>query len=123
MTGHDSRLPAEDDYWHELAGRISTDAQPMLRDYHAHRGVWWSDLAGACPALLVVALLALGGAAITVTATPVEARGADADLAIGPSLMSVVEPDDALARTLLESAEPPRVETLLPVMSAARRQP
>ena len=118
MSSLGSRLPEETGYWDELAGRITADADPFLRESYARQGVWWSSLARGCPALVATALIAatlvaltLGGGAETATA------------ATTSPVMQAIEPDDALARRFLAEKVPPPVEILLPLMTDSGRTP
>lgn len=116
MSSLGSRLPEETDYWDELAGRITADADPFLRESYAHRGVWWSSLARGCPALAATALIAAIVVALTL------GGGAEpATAATTSPVMQAIEPDDALARRFLAERVPPPVEILLPLMTDSGR--
>ena len=116
MSSLGSRLPEETGYWDELAGRITEDADPFLRESYARQGVWWSSLARGCPALVATALIAT-----TVVALTLGGGVETATAATTSPVMQAIEPDDALARRFLAEESPPSVEILLPLMNDSGR--
>lgn len=117
MSSLGSRLPEETSYWDDLASGITADAEPYLGEYHARRGVWWSSLARQCPALVATALIAV----MVLVLSP--RGGAEPGSATASPVIRAIEPDDALARRLLEGDAPPSGEILLPLMSGSGRSP
>jgi hypothetical protein len=106
MSSLRSRLPEETDYWDDLAGRITADADPFLQEYHAHRGVWWSSLARQCPALVATALIAA-----TVVALTLGGGAEPATAATTSPVVRAIEPDDELARRFLSEDAPRAVSS------------
>ena len=117
MAPFQSGLPDDPGYWDELAGRIADAAAPVLGRYYVERGTWWAALAQRAPALAAAAVLVL-------TATSFLLAGAArSDGSPYVQTARAIGPTDPVAQLFLTDLNPPRVESLLPVMARAGRDP
>ncbi len=113
-----SRLPAEPAYWDALAERIVADAAPSLAEYRSRQGAWWSLLAQSSPALAAAAVLAIAGASFMLARASTVTESSPHD-----EVTRAIGPRDPVARLFLAEETPPRVESLLPVVSRMVERP
>jgi hypothetical protein len=107
-----SRLPEDPAYWHTLADQIVTDAVPVLEEYRAKQGIWWSSLAHRSPALAAAAVLAIAAGAFMLVRESAATESSPHD-----QVARAIGPTDPVARLFLSEGTPPRVESLLAVVS------
>jgi len=118
MVPFQSRLPDDPGYWDALADRIAADAAPVLAQYQAQHGTWWSVLAHRAPALAAAAVVA-----VATTSFLVVGASAPGDGSPSAEVARAIVPSDPVAQMFLAEETPPPVEALLPVMALARRDP
>ena len=113
-----SRLPTNPAYWDALAQRIVADAVPLLDEYRVRHGTWWSLLAHRSPVLAAAAVLA-----IAATSFMLVRASTATDSSPHNQVARAIGPTDPVARLFLTQETPPRVESLLPVMSQMVERP
>jgi hypothetical protein len=108
----ESRLPAEQRYWADLAERITDSAEAMLRE-RRNEAAWWRPLAKWSPAIGVAA----GAAALLVVliGPPAEAQPVEV------SFEQLLSPDDPISRALVGGAEVADLSTMLLVESGGKQ--
>lgn len=115
-TSLEPRLPEDPAYWEGLANRIATGADPILRELAeatAPPENWWSVLAARAPALAAAAAVAIVAGTVAVSGGTAAADESPYD-----EIARAIGPTDEIAQAFFAEANPPTVESLLPLVAA-----